>query len=771
MIKKKVKKVPKYYDGSLAVAMPDMSDFKIQHKLGVAPPNSNSNSNNLNFDIGQIGSAIGGAADLIGMATSGQKATVGTALSGAAKGAMTGMQFGPVGAAIGAAAGLAAGAAGSKNSVNYKTSSTNINHIKQEGSGWMKLLGPSDEEMWADANMVQNNNIAKIQTEQAKANYMNNPNVQLNPVLVAEGGIMRTPVDALVSKGELIYDPVQKKLTKVPGNKGKANTDDDVFTKLLEGWIVVPNSDNSKKLTTNNKTVAYNLEPMVDKPNIKMSKGTIEARDRIIKKVSRLTEAIKDGPQEYAMYGDGTGKVKARKKEKIDYVVWNGKFGYFDAEGGFHDMSDVANPNLPDSTYLGRYEYVDTPVQNSNVKSANVTYPTGAKYPMDPVVIPQVDWNDAVTPTFSPTVYNTRNTASDNKSVVKSKSSITKSPTQDEINAFYGYDRDEVVATERKDRNKRINRKNKKYINDKDLNGGELDEVVVTAPRINKASSKEDTGKKSSSGKTTTTAPKEVKPVEINQTGLDWARQEAAKAMSQYAPNTTRAVAPGLVSPKIDPTEIVEEAALPSSGTANVNVSTGSGSNGSNWQDNLYRMAVLSQPLWDRAKAESVDYTSPVYKYMPTAVDVSSQLRDADQSYALARYNFANLYPNTGAGMAAGLQAASNRAKQYADIRQWQTNAQNELIGKNVGIYNNWANEHARILNDVYNKSAQNRATARNINRQNRAAALSNWGTMLSDDKKMTMDKLKLNMLEPMLQYGYQNYDGYLKWKKSNGYE
>ena len=182
-------------------------------------------------------------------------------------------------------------------------------------------------------------------------------------------------------------------------------------------------------------------------------------------------------------------------------------------------------------------------------------------------------------------------------------------------------------------------------------------------------------------------------------------------------------------------------------------------------------MAVLSQPLWDRAKAESVDYTSPVYKYMPTAVDVSSQLRDADQSYALARYNFANLYPNTGAGMAAGLQAASNRAKQYADIRQYQTNAQNELIGKNVGIYNNWANEHARILNDVYNKSAQNRATARNINRQNRAAALSNWGTMLSDDKKMAMDKLRLQTIEPMLQYGYQNYDSYLKWKKANGYE
>lgn len=178
---------------------------------------------------------------------------------------------------------------------------------------------------------------------------------------------------------------------------------------------------------------------------------------------------------------------------------------------------------------------------------------------------------------------------------------------------------------------------------------------------------------------------------------------------------------------------------------------------GSNWKDNLYRMAVLSQPLWDRAKAEPVDYTLPVYKYMPTQIDVSSQLRDADQIYNMYRYDIANRYANTGAGMAAGLQAASNRAKQYADIRQYQTNAQNELIGKNVGIYNNWANEHARILNDVYNREAQNRATARNINRRNRIAALSNYGQMLSDDKKMAMERMKFNILKPAIKSTYED--------------
>lgn len=184
---------------------------------------------------------------------------------------------------------------------------------------------------------------------------------------------------------------------------------------------------------------------------------------------------------------------------------------------------------------------------------------------------------------------------------------------------------------------------------------------------------------------------------------------------------------------------------------------------GSDWRDNLYRMMVLTQPFWDKATAEPVNYESPVYKYMPTQIDVTSKFRDTDQSYALAKYNFANLYPNTGAGMAAGLQAAANRAKQYADIRQYQTNAQNELIGKNVGIYNNWANEHARIMNDVYNKAAANRAAARNINRQNRATALSNWGTMLSDDKKMNLEaqnnQLKANILKPLIESVYENSD------------
>lgn len=762
-MKKKVKKIPKYNGGTPAIIDPNTLNaamsgrFNVpqasslgtqqpiasmtQHQKAISNPGSAGVSGGAGLSAGNIASGIGNAATSIASAMGIEQTGVSAAFNVAGDIASV---IPGVGTFIGAGLKTIGAFSGGGGRVDENTGEITKSSGLTRLFGW----GRSDARLKAKSGRIKASNVAREQTQDVQADYYNNPNVEIQPnVLVAEGGIMRTPVDALVSKGELIYNPETKELTKVPGSKGKPNKADDVYTRLYEGDVVVSNSPTM--LMTNGKTPAQNLENMVTidkKKNNKLSEGTVKAREAIIKKVVAWQEANKTKPQEYAMYDEGTGKVKARKKEKIYYVVWNNKFGYFDAEGGFHDMNDVANPNLPDSAYLGRYEWVDAPIKKKNVGKHTST---------------ELDFN---------TSRHTRDGVNDKKS----ESNWRKSPTQEEIDAFYGYNRKKVSETVAKDRSERINNKNRKYLvqneNENEV-AGNIPEVVVTAPRINKASSKKDTGKKSSSDKTTAAAPKEVKPVEINQTGLDWARQEAVKAMSQYAPNTTRAVAPGLVSPKIDPTEIVEEAALPSYGTAAANGSTGSGSNGSDWKDNLYRMAVLSQPLWDRAKAESVDYTSPVYKYMPTAVDVSSQLRDADQSYALARYNFANLYPNTGAGMAAGLQAASNRAKQYADIRQYQTNAQNELIGKNVGIYNNWANEHARILNDVYNKSAQNRAAARNINRQNRAAALSNWGTMLSDDKKMTMDKLKLNMLEPMLQYGYQNYDGYLKWKKSNGYE
>lgn len=60
-------------------------------------------------------------------------------------------------------------------------------------------------------------------------------------------------------------------------------------------------------------------------------------------------------------------------------------------------------------------------------------------------------------------------------------------------------------------------------------------------------------------------------------------------------------------------------------------------------------------------------------------------------------------------------------------------------------------------MNSVYDKAAANRATARNINRQNAATALKNWGTMLSDDKRMAVERMKFKMLQPAIRSTYED--------------
>ena len=164
-----------------------------------------------------------------------------------------------------------------------------------------------------------------------------------------------------------------------------------------------------------------------------------------------------------------------------------------------------------------------------------------------------------------------------------------------------------------------------------------------------------------------------------------------------------------------------------------------------------YKAAVLTQPLWGRAKAEPVNYDLPYVNFVPTSIDVTNDLANIDRNAAAAQYDLANRYRNTGAGLAATLQLAQNRSAQQSAIRQWQTNAQNELIGKNVGIYNDWSKTRTGIMNDVYDKVAQNKAAARNINRQNMSAMLGNWGQISRDGELSKVRNSALNMYAPAI--------------------
>lgn len=640
MMKKKVKKIPKYYNGELAVGMPDMSNYKIQNRVGVAPPaslstisysgNENWSDMTSNQKSASVANAVGGAADLIGMATSGQNVTAGTALSGIAKGASAGATFGPIGAGVGAALGAIADTAGRKHGYDKNSASTNFDDIYQEGSGWLSWFGPSSHEAKADANRVQSGNIAKIQTEGIKADYMNNPNVQVQPILAAEGGIMRKPVDALVSKGELIYDPTTKKLRQVPGSKGKPNKADDVYAKLYEGDVVISNSPTM--LMTNGKTPAQNLMGMVDKY---ATGGTVKAREAIIKKVVNWQEANKTKPQEYAKFDDGG-------------IAGVNKYGYN------KNMSDFAYWDKDKNEYKKEY----------------------------------LDWVN----------------------------NLTEQDVRDIESGKYG-DMSEYFS------------KNK---------GKKLD--VATAQKLmtdKKYGNWHKIGQAVVDNKIKNSEPKLAEPwqakMSINGVGPLW--QDMYK--SNYPIDYT--VTPIDMKLKTLP----NPSAADGSRAARKYLSK---QNTPNWLNIVSDFVpTLSALFGDYDYHTEQAQISPA-KYIPTSVNIDPIRRAADESYAMARYNQANISPNTGAGMAYGLQAASNRTKSLADAYIWQQDAQNKLIAQNAGIYNDWAKRYDAARYQAIADTRANEGAAQ----QMRDQAIKDAYEFQTGRRN---DRWKLSMLEPLMKY------------------
>ena len=171
----------------------------------------------------------------------------------------------------------------------------------------------------------------------------------------------------------------------------------------------------------------------------------------------------------------------------------------------------------------------------------------------------------------------------------------------------------------------------------------------------------------------------------------------------------------------------------------------------------LYSTVATLAPLFDRERAEKVDaYTyNPVYG--PTNYNIDPILREATLSDRIARYNMANINPNTGANMAFGLQSAVNRNKTIANAYSTKNNAENQMAFNNAQIANQWGQQYADARHIAATEYAQNKTNARNINRRNFASALNNWGASLRDKKQTSMDMAALEMLQPMLNYGTED--------------
>ena len=608
MMKKKVKKIPKYADGTPfykdANFYSQATDFLTQQVD--------------NVNQSKQGVTAGGIAK--------------GALSGAATGAAIGSVVPGIGTAIGAVGGALVGgitsSIGKGHGYDEDSSSTRFADIYEPGSGIASWFGHSKGWAKRNANLVQNGNIAKVQSEGVKADYTNDPNVIVNPnVLVAEGGIMRKPVDALVSKGELIYNPVTKKLNKVPGSKGKPNKEDDVYARLSEGDVVISNSPTM--LMANGRTPAQNLEGLVD------SDKNVKAKEAIIKKVVNWQEANKTKPQEYAKFDDGG-------------IAGVNKYGYN------KNMSDFAYWDKDKNEYKKEY----------------------------------LDWVN----------------------------NLTEKDVRDIESGKYG-DMSEYLS------------KNK---------GKKLD--VATAQKLmtdKKYGNWHKIGQAVVDNKIKTTEPKLAEPwqakMSINGVGPLW--QDMYK--SDYPIDYT-------VTPiDMDLKKLPNPSAAEGSKAARKQLSK---QGKPNWLNVVSDFVPTLSALFRNYDYHTEQPIVSPAKYLPTGVSIDPIRRAADESYAMTRYNQANISPNTGAGMAYGLQSATNRAKTLADAYTWQQDAQNKLIAQNVGIYNDWAKRYDAARYQAIADTRANEGAAQ----QMRDQAIKDAYEFQTGRRN---DRWKLSMLEPLMKY------------------
>lgn len=175
-----------------------------------------------------------------------------------------------------------------------------------------------------------------------------------------------------------------------------------------------------------------------------------------------------------------------------------------------------------------------------------------------------------------------------------------------------------------------------------------------------------------------------------------------------------------------------------------------------NWLDLIDNIAALAGPIGNifSGSPERVEtYTyDPVYG--PTDYNIDPILREATLSDRIARYNMANINPNTGANMAFGLQSAVNRNKAIANAYATKNNVENQMAFNNAQIANQWGQQYANARHLASVEQAQNDVATRNIRRKG-FGDLSTRIQQISKDKRLTKrDSAVLEAMLPYLEYG-----------------
>lgn len=776
---KKLKKVPQYAFGADAIS--NWGNMSGVDKANVVTQG-----------VGAIGSMIGNA-------TSGKKPTAAGVIGGIGSGAAMGASIGgPWGAVIGGAIGGITSSIGSGGSVNEQTGEYEL------PSGIAGLFGHSKSYIRNKAGRIKNGIQARQMSEQVVADYYQENGY--NELSLSKGGVVPSTM-AYLDDGEMLRMP-DGTIGSIP-EEGKP-TDSNLLnvpvgTQVLSDKLKVPGT---------NKTFAEMGKKLMKKSNKKANNIYAENSQMLNERNNQITyqnlleqqESIKNKKtnkkQSIPTYEEGTSGVSGRKKVKLKYIYdpMLGGFGYIDPNtGGFVEMNDVRNDLLPDSMWIQNYndsEEIEQPIVLKQDTATKSTHNVGKR---DFLKLPNKNIKKN-----TPTIFNDRafevagkkyqigdtfeykgkqyKITGNNEAVPVSKNATDLKEINDGFN--WNLYRDVFTQGEpriigpsgagrystyqqNKTTNSIPNANDPYFIGNMYMNGNWGDLTVgKRLSSINPEFNTPALGVIGTNISDSYSIPTITQDTAIPQTAVRSTPSTKRSTVQTSVQQPVQEQVTGPIQPfSNDRPSLTELTSKPSKVLPKLNIGRpfvynpspdDAVSNGLD-MSSLYSTVATLAPLFDRERAEKVDaYTyNPVYG--PTNYNIDPILREATLSDRIARYNMANINPNTGANMAFGLQSAVNRNKTIANAYATKNNAENQMAFNNAQIANQWGQQYADARHIAATEYAQNKANARNINRRNFASALNNWGASLRDKKQTSMDMAALEMLQPMLNYGTED--------------
>ena len=201
-----------------------------------------------------------------------------------------------------------------------------------------------------------------------------------------------------------------------------------------------------------------------------------------------------------------------------------------------------------------------------------------------------------------------------------------------------------------------------------------------------------------------------------------------------------------------------------------------SGSVKLNFGDALSSIVSLA-PIMSNLFAGKPEKVDAVYNPYATSImntmrgrryDITPALEDLTRNRATSNYNAGQFNTNTGANLAYRLQSAVNTDRAIVNLRSQESNINNQYLADYTNTMNNLGQQWVNATNVAADANAQNRASARNINRTG-ISQLSQWAQnreLMRNQR--TRDEQMWPLYERFLQAGFTADDlsGFMKYKR-----